>query len=88
MSTLGWVNFNLPSPLPVDYVVVIPIGTPEIDPNIPPFETYQVLTAGVQAHELAAELDTDLDQFLHFNALEAETVLPSGHWLVIPRPRP
>lgn len=78
------VNYVLPVPIWVDWVVVIPIERTDVA-GLPPFEPYQV-QADITAEALVAELNTGLDDFIAFNDLQPGELLQTGDWVLVPRP--
>jgi len=88
VEVIQWVNLTNLSPLRIDQLVVIPVASTVVDPQMPAFEAYQVQAASVSAQALAEDLQTDLAQFLLYNGLNSDAVLPDNHWLIIPRSRP
>ena len=79
-------NYGLTAPLQIDILLVIPVDLTVIDPDMPAFEVYQVKDSNIQAQDLAEDLKTDVDQFLHYNNLNGGQTLQSGTWVIVPRP--
>lgn len=77
------VNFVLPVPIWVDWVVVIPIDRTAVS-HLPTFEPIQAV-ADQPANELALDLGVDVLQFLYYNGLEADEVIRAGEWVLVPR---
>jgi len=76
------VNYNLPSPLRVDWLVIIPADKAQVS-GFPAFEAYQVETAS-SAEDLANYLSADPSLFKYYNGLEDNEILNPGDWVVVP----
>jgi len=79
------INFDMHVPLWKDWVVVIPIGTTDVD-GVPPFDKYQATGQTLSTVNMAAMLNTDVQLFKQFNLLDDTCKLFSG-WLLVPRTR-
>lgn len=77
------VNYDLPSFLPLDWVVVIPLGTENVE-DMPAFETYQIRN-DIRVEALALELEVDPIELRRYNLIPAGYTLSAGDWLIIPR---
>ena len=77
------VNFNLPSFLPLDWFVVIPLNTVDVS-GIPPFEPYEVQQS-VSVEVLADLLSVDLTDLRLYNLIPMNYTLNPGEWLLVPR---
>jgi hypothetical protein len=86
VEVIQWANYGLTSPLQINILLVIPVGLTVIDPDMPAFEVYHVTDSSVVAQDLAEDLKTDVDQFLQYNNLNGGQTLPSGSWVIVPRP--
>jgi len=77
------INYNLPSFLPLDWIVVIPQNTVDVS-GIPPFEPYEVQQA-VRVEVLADLLSVDLTDLRRYNLIPMGYTLNPGEWLLVPR---
>ena len=77
------VNYNLPSFLPLDWIVVIPFNTKVVS-NIPLFEPFEV-TETVTVEALADLLSVDLTELRRYNRIPTGYTLSPGEWILIPR---
>ena len=77
------VNYNLPSFLPLDWIVVIPINTNDVS-DIPSFEPYEVRQP-VTIEVLANQLSVDLTELRRYNRIPSGYILNPGEWLLVPR---
>jgi len=78
------VNYNLPSILFVDWVVVIPVGIN--DPTgLPSFEAFQVTMRGLTVETLAEELSVELESLVNYNNLPMDYKFSPGEWILVPR---
>ncbi len=81
------VNYYLPSPLPINWIVVIPLGITDVS-AYPPFEPYMVSGEVLSVEALAKKLAVDVTALATYNALAPGYVLTTGDWLLIPRINP
>ncbi len=77
------VNYYLPSPLWVDWLVIIPVGITDTQ-GLPAFEAYMV-TDQVTIEELAQKLSVSPEVLRYYNAVEGGYRLTPGEWLLIPK---
>jgi len=77
------VNYNLPSFLPLDWIVIIPLNTVDVG-GIPQFEPYEVKQA-VTVEVLADLLSVDLTDLRLYNRIPKGYTLNPGEWLLVPR---
>lgn len=87
IEAIKWVNFNLNIPLWENSLLVIPIDMDGIDPDLPPFEAYQVKGGAIPVKDLALTLKVDAFQLSLYNGFSSDQILLNGHWLIIPRTR-
>lgn len=80
------VNYDLPSFLPLDWVVIIPLNTSDVT-GIPPFEPYEVKEA-ISVETLAEILSVDLTNLRLYNRIPSGYALNPGEWILIPRETP
>ncbi|MDF1519290.1 MAG: hypothetical protein RQ728_07475 [Brevefilum sp.] len=78
------VNYNMPSVLYVDRVVVIPVDIKDVS-GLPAFETYQVRFRGQTVKDLAEDLSVDIEAFRLYNNLPEDYVFNQGDWVLVPR---
>ena len=77
-------NYLLPIPLWINWLVVIPINFQEIsDPTT--FEAYIVTQNQISAQELAEKFAIDINALRYFNNLAANQLFYSGDVVIIPR---
>jgi LysM repeat protein len=76
------VNYNLPLPLVVDRLVIVPINQTDIH-GLPAFEAYEV-KADVVVETLAQQLAVDPSLLKLYNGLKDGEPLSTGDWLLIP----
>lgn len=80
------VNYDLPSFLPLDWVVIIPLNTSDVT-DIPPFEPFEVKEA-ISVGTLAEILSVDLTDLRLYNRIPSGYALNPGEWILIPRETP
>lgn len=76
------VNYSLPSPLRIDWLIIVPINQTEIQ-GLPFFEAYQVKT-DITVRILAQQLSVDPAIMELYNGLGNDELLSSGDWVLIP----
>jgi hypothetical protein len=81
------VNFDLISPLWINWMVIIPLNTIDVT-NLPAFEAYMVQQQNIPLRELAPQLSASLDDLAFYNNISMDYVMNEGEWLLIPRERP
>ena len=77
------VNYYLPSPLLVNWTVIIPVGRIDLQ-GVPAFQPYMVV-AGMTVDEFAQSISVDVSILSYFNGLTATYRLSPGDWLLVPR---
>jgi LysM repeat protein len=77
------VNYYLPSPLLINWTVVIPPGRIDIQ-GLPAFQPYMVV-AGMTVEEFAQSISVDVSTLSYYNGLTATYQLSPGDWLLVPR---
>jgi len=77
------VNYKLSTPLYPGQLVIIPINQMDVS-GLPQFEAYQV-AVNVTVEELAAQLNTDIDQLRYFNGFGINEQLMAKEWIIVPR---
>ena len=84
VDTIRALNYELPSVLYVDVVVVIPICVD--DPaGLPQFSAYEVTMRGMTLETLAQELSADPQTMSKYNNLPSDYVFEPGDWVLVPR---
>jgi hypothetical protein len=78
------VNYDMPSVLYVNRVVVIPVDIRDVS-GLPAFEVYQVRLIGQTVEELAEQLSVDIDDFRLYNNLPVDYTFERGDWVLVPR---
>lgn len=76
------VNYNLPLPLVVDRLVIVPINQTDVH-GLPAFEAYEV-KSDVVVETLAQQLSVDPSLLKLYNGLKDGEPLSTGDWLLIP----
>jgi len=77
------INYKLPSFLPLDWTVIIPLNTSDVT-DVPAFEPYEIKqTTTVEA--LADLLTVDLTELRRYNLIPSGYILNPGDWLLVPR---
>lgn len=76
------VNYYLPSPLRVDWLIIVPINQTDVQ-NLPVFAAYEVKTM-VSVRILAQQLSIDPALLELYNGLGNNEYLNSGEWVVVP----
>jgi hypothetical protein len=76
------VNYNLLSPLRIDWYVIIPANQTDVQ-GLPKFEAYDVKT-DVAVETLAKQLSVDVLLLKRYNGLNDGEILKKEEWLVIP----
>ncbi len=76
-------NYQLPVPLRVDWVIVIPVGTTDLQ-DLPPFEPYFQPAQAIPLSELASTLSIEEPVLRRYNGIGPECLNLSG-WLLVPR---
>lgn len=77
-------NYQLPVPLRVDWVLVIPVGISDVQ-GMPPFEPYFESTQDLPLIEIAQMLSISPTVLRKSNGFTAECQTVTG-WLLVPRP--
>ena len=76
------VNYYLPSPLRIDWLIIVPINQMDIQ-GLPAFEAYAV-KADVAVEILAQQLSIDPALLKLYNGLSDGEILRSGEWVLVP----
>lgn len=83
MEAIQAVNYYLPSPLLVNWTVVIPLESIDVQ-GLPAFQPIMVV-GDMTVDEFARSNSVDVSTLSYFNALEVSYRLRRGDWLLIPR---
>ena len=86
VETIEKLNYNMPIPVWVDWLVVIPVDTTDVS-GLPTFEAYMVVEGGERIESLARSLNLDATSLKFYNGLENGYLLSDGEWLLIPHTR-
>ena len=78
------VNFVMPLPLWLDWLVVIPIDTLDAG-DLPRFEVYQVTEDDLSVSTLAETFEVDVSLLAKYNDLQETDLLTNGSWVLVPR---
>jgi uncharacterized protein (DUF433 family) len=76
------VNYYLPSPLRVDWLIIVPINQTDAH-GLPAFEAYAV-KVDVLVEMLAQQLSIDPASLKLYNGLGDGEILRSGEWVLVP----
>jgi len=77
------VNYYLPSPLLINWTVIIPLGKIDLQ-GVPAFQPYMVV-AGMTVDEFAQSISVDASTLSYYNGLAATYKLSPGDWLLVLR---
>jgi hypothetical protein len=77
------INSNLPSFLPLDWIVVIPLNTSDVS-GFPAFEPYEI-KQDVTLEVLADLLSVDPIDLQVYNRIPSGYSLSPGEWIIVPR---
>ena len=83
MEAILAANYQLPVPLRIDWVLVIPVGITEMQ-GMPPFEPYFESTQGLSLNDIAGMLSMNESTLRKYNIFDEACQSVSG-WLLIPR---
>ncbi len=83
ISAIKAVNYNLPTQLWENYVLVIPLNITKVS-GLPKFSTFEVVVDGISIEEQAQLLQIDHRSLKQFNYLPDGYILIAGEWLLIP----
>ena len=78
------VNYNMPSVLFIDWLVVIPLGVTDAS-GLPAFQPIQMETGGLSVEMFARQLGVDLEKINLYNDFDPGRILQPGEWVLIPR---
>ena len=84
LSAIQSLNYFLPSPLWVDLVIVIPVGSPDIS-GLPFFEPYFILDSVASLDVIAQQVSVTRSDLVKYNDLDANCPAYAG-WLLVPHP--
>ena len=77
------INYKLPSFLPLDWTVIIPLNTSDVT-GVPAFEPYEVRDT-VTVEALAELLSVDLTDLRLYNRIPKGYTLSPAEWIMVPR---
>jgi len=83
VEAISKVNFYMPDPVWINWLVVIPIDTKDVV-GLPSFDAYMVVDGGGSVESLASRLELDTPSLMFYNGLEAGYLVSAGEWLLIP----
>jgi hypothetical protein len=81
-EAIQMVNYYLPTPLRVDYLIIIPVNQADVIGS-PGFEAFLV-KKDIPVEELAQNLMVDPLVFMYYNGLYNGQVLAAGAWVLVP----
>jgi LysM repeat protein len=76
------VNYQLPNPLTVNFMIVIPVDIVDVQ-GLPSFEVYKV-SKSISLGDLAKQLQIDQKVLAYYNGMAEARVLKAGEWILIP----
>jgi LysM repeat protein len=83
-AAIRTVNFDLPSVLYVDRILVIPIDITDAS-GLPAFEALEIQQGGMTIEALAVELGVSVEDLYVYNDIQPERIMQAGEWLLVPR---
>jgi len=83
-ETITKLNYFLPVPLWVNWLVIIPVNLTEMG-DLPTFEAYLVTEEAITIEKLSEKLAVDPTELGYYNGIGVDHVMRSGDWLLIPR---
>jgi len=83
LAAIQHVNFILPDPVWVDWLVILPLETSNVE-GLPSFEAYMLVNGGLTIEEYASKQDLDPSLLKFYNGLPDGYILSNGEWLLIP----
>jgi len=83
-ETITKLNYFLPVPLWVNWLVIIPVNLTEMG-DLPTFEAYLVTEETITIEKLSEKLAVDPTELGYYNGIGVDHVMKSGDWLLIPR---
>jgi hypothetical protein len=86
IEVLQEINFKSAVPLFAGQVIAIAPGLMvNVDPELPPFEPYQVTDKEINIEDLVLKLGVDLNLLKYYNGCSEGCRLVKGDWLLVPR---
>jgi len=83
VAALQAVNYYLPSPLLINWTVVIPLGKIDVQ-GLPAFQPLMV-TGGMTLEAYAQSITVDVSTLSYYNGILPSYQLSGGDWLLVPR---
>lgn len=88
IEVLNEINYKTAVPLWAGQVIVIADGLiVNVDPELPPFEPYQVTDKEISIEDLSLKLGSDLNLLKYYNNCSDGYKFVQGDWLLIPHPK-
>lgn len=78
------VNYNMPSVLYIDLIIVIPLGVTDPD-GLPTLQPVQMVVGGLSVEAFARQLGVDPDEMSRYNHVTPDRILGPGEWILVPR---
>lgn len=78
------VNYNLPSVLFIEWVIVIPIDITDTT-GLPAFQAIQMQEGGISVEAFARQLGVDVGDMSLYNNVDPDRILQPGEWILVPR---
>ncbi len=78
------VNYNMPSVLFIDLVIVIPVDITDPD-GLPTLQPIQMETSGLSVESFAVQLGVDPEEMSRYNNVTPDRILGPGEWILVPR---
>jgi LysM repeat protein len=77
------VNYQLPTTIWEGYLIIIPVNNEDVD-GLPSFKAYTLSENSITLEKLAEKLHYDVDVLATYNGIDADYLLSSGDWLLLP----
>lgn len=78
------VNYDLPSVLYIDWVLVIPLNIEDAS-ELPAFQPIQMEEGGISVEAFARQLGVDIEDISYYNHVDPNRILQPGEWILVPR---
>jgi hypothetical protein len=78
------VNYNMPSVLYIDLIIVIPLGVTDPD-GLPTLQPVQMVIGGLSVEAFARQLGVDPNEMSRYNHVTPDRILEPGEWILVPR---
>jgi len=86
VEAIKLVNYYLPEPVWIDWLVIIPVGITNVS-GMPSFDAYMVVEGEITIEDLASTLALDASMIKLYNGFRDGYILSAGEWVLIPHSR-